>query len=205
VKRTQSSADPVQALLKRTQSLWVLLAQTALWMAGAIATFLLPPPTGTPDESRIWVRFAQFVITILVGLLLLGALRWQRPKHVFRWAALSLSSLALGTILFFTYQILSSTWTAAYAGQRVIVGGTYTSFGREYLAEHPKLDADGLVMHVSGDVDKIWTRQSRDQRRWILTAIYVLAMPLFTVSLMGIVQAVQCAAARRASGKKAAG
>lgn len=196
------AANPIKALLRRSQNSWLLLTQTTIWVAAALAAFLLPPPSGTPEDSQIWVRFAQFVITIVIGLLVLAAFRWQRRKDVSRWATLAVTFLLLGTAVFFTYQILASRWTANYAGQRTVFGGALTAYGREYQKENPHLTPEELIMGVAGKVERIWTRESMNERRLILAAVYVLAMPLFTVCIMSIVQALQCSVAKTANRKR---
>jgi hypothetical protein len=188
--------NPVQEVLKRSQKSWVMLAQAAAWVAGVIAGFLLPPPVGTPDESQVWVRFAQFVITVVIGVVLLAALRWKRKKDVFGWGAISLLFLFLGSATFFGYQFFATRWTTTYHKQRVVIGDVYTAGGREYHEQHQNLPPEGLVMDFAGDVEKIWTRESLAQRRLLLAAMYVLAMPLFTVCVMSIVQALHCAVAK---------
>jgi hypothetical protein len=189
----------VQEVLKRSQKSWVLLGQTTAWVVGVLAGFLLPPPIGTAEDSRVWVRFAQFVITIVIGLVLLAALRWKSPKHVLRWGAISVSFLMLGSVAFFAYQVLVTRWTVIYAQQRVVVGDHYTKYGREYLDQHPTLAREDLMMHFSGKVERIWEPDALSQRRLFLAATYVVAMPLFTVSIMSILQAIHCAAGRTAS------
>lgn len=195
--------NPVQEVLKRSQKSWVLLAQTAAWVVGVLAGFLLPPPIGTPAESRVYVRFAQFVITVVIGLVLLAALRWKSKKHTFRWGATSALFLLLGTATFFGYQIFANRWTTQYNKQRVVIGDAYTAHGREYHEENPHLTPENLLMDNKGEAEKVWTRESLTQRRLLLAAMYVLAMPLFTVSIMSILQALQCAVAKPASRKSA--
>ncbi|MBI3851643.1 MAG: hypothetical protein HY298_15400 [Verrucomicrobia bacterium] len=173
-----------------------MLAQTATWVLGVLAGFLLPPPIGTPQESQVWVRFAQFVITVLIGLLVLAALRWERKKDAFRWGAISLLFLFLGTATFFGYQFFAARWTTTYNEQRVVIGDVYTAHGRGYHDENPNLPPADLIMDHKGEVEKIWTRESIAQRRLLLAAMYVLAMPLFTVCVMSIVQALHCAVAK---------
>ncbi|MEP6664395.1 MAG: hypothetical protein ABJC04_12110 [Verrucomicrobiota bacterium] len=192
-----------QEILKRSQKSWVMLAQTAAWMAGVLAGFLLPPPVGTAAESRVYVRFAQFVITLVIGFVLLAALRWKSPKNIFRWAATSAVFLLLGSAMFFGYQLFAARWTAEYNSQHVVIGGTYTSFGHDYHRENPNLSPSDLVMDVAGATEKIWTQESLTQRRLLLAAMYVLAMPLFTVAVMSLLQAMQCATARKMARKRA--
>lgn len=162
-----------------------------------MAGFLLPPPAGIVEDSRVWVRFAQFVITMVIGLVLLGALRWKSPKYVLRWGTISMVFLALGSVAFFGYQVLVARWTVPYAKQRVVIGDRYTQYGREYLEQHPTLTPEDLVMHFSGKVERIWEPEPLPQRRLCLAVAYVVAMPLFTVSIMSILQAIHCAAGQK--------
>jgi hypothetical protein len=89
--------------------------------------------------------------------------------------------------------------------QLVIIGGdSYTAHGREYHEQNPHLPPERLVMDFAGQVEKIWTRESLVQRRLLLAGLYVLAMPIFTISLMSIVQAIHCAAGKTTRRKKRA-
>ncbi len=199
--RNDSMANSL-AILKRSQKSWALLAQSAAWIIGILAGFLLPPPVGMTDDTRVFVRFAQFVVTFIVGFVLLASLRWKSQKYSFRWAAMSLFSLVLGCVMFFGYQLFSARWTAEYNGQRVVTGGDYTAFGKDYRQENPNLTATDLVRDVAGDVEKIWTKESLTQHRLLLAAVYVFSMPPLTVAVMSLLQAIQCATSERRKTKR---
>lgn len=191
-------ANTIQAFLKRSRKSWTLLAQTAAWVAGVLAGFLLPPPAGTEDETRVWVRFAQFIITMVVGLVLLAALRWKDKDLAFRWGGVSASFLLLGTVAFFGYQLCAARWTAIYNDALVVIGSDYTPSGLEYHTEHPQLSPADLLMKFAGKVDRIWTRESIAEHRILLAGMYILTMPLFTIAIMSLLQAIQCTTSRTA-------
>ena len=186
-------AVSIKKILRGSQQSWALLAQSTVWISAVLAGFLLPPPVGTLDEGKVWVRFAQFIITILIGIVLLLALRWNRKADVLRWAVSALVCLVLAIGCFFAYQIYAARWTVPYNGQRVVIGGQFSQIGREYQQSNPNLTFEDLVLNYAGKVEKIWTRESLQQRRIILAGMYVLAMPLFTVCMMSLLQAIQCA------------
>ena len=50
---------------------------------------------------------------------------------------------------------------------------------------------DELVNDFTGHTEEIWTRQSIDRRRLVLAAMYVSCLPLFTICLIAVVQAMQ--------------
>jgi uncharacterized BrkB/YihY/UPF0761 family membrane protein len=190
-------ANKLQKTLQGSRKSWLLLIQATAWIGAVIASFVLPPPVGTADETKVWVRFAQFIITIFIGLLVLLTLRWTKKKHILSWAAVSASFLMLGTICFFIYQILATRWTTSYDKDHVLIGDTLTKQAAEYLRENPTLTRSDLVMHYGGSVDKIWTIESINQRRFILAGVYVLTMPIFTICIIALLQAIQCATAER--------
>ena len=196
--------NPAADWFERSRKSWAMLAQAAVWVIGVIAGFLVPPPVGTPDEGKVWVHFAQFAITIVIGLVLLAALRWNRGKHAFVWGGVSLMFLILGTAMFFNYQLFAERWTAQYNLQRVVIGSVFTPFGQDYHNQNPQFTRAQLVMDAGGQMEKIWTRESIEQRRIALAAMYVLAMPLFAVCIMSIVQAVHCATLKATRRKKPA-
>lgn len=176
--------------LKRSRKSWALLAQAAVWLSGLIGTFLAsPPPSTTGGDTRVWLRFGQFLMAALVGLLFLAAQRWRLKKHLTRWAGTAVLFLCLGSGAFFTYQYLSSGWTCIYDGNRVLVGGTYTAAGRAYVAANPGITCAELLRDAAGRTEAVWERSSVERRGLWLAGFYILCIPLFTVCVMALLQA----------------
>ena len=87
-------------------------------------------------------------------------------------------------------------------GEKVVIGSVYTPQGLSYTEKNPKISCDDLVADFPGKPEDIWTRDSINRRRLILAATYVSCLPLFTICLIAVVQAVQGGrtARRRAEG-----
>jgi hypothetical protein len=182
-----------QQWLQQTRKGWVVLAQGALWLGGILGGFLLPPPVGiSAKDDKIWLRFGQFIVAVVLGLVFLAARRWTQPRHALRWGGVALLFLILSVAAFFRYQQLTLAWTANYAGDRLVIGSVFTSQGQSYSEKNPKISCDDLVFDFAGKTEEIWTRESLNRRRLILAATYVSCLPLFTVCLIAVVQAVQC-------------
>ena len=178
--------------LQSARKSWLLLAQGALWLGGILGGFLLPPPVGvTAADEKIWLRLGQFIVAVVLGLEILAARRWNQPRHSLRWGAVALLALIVGVGAFFRYQQLTLAWTANYDGSKVVVGSEFTKQGRAYTEENPKISTDELVFDFKGRTEDVWTRQSIDGRRLVLAATYVSCLPLFTICLIAIVQAMQ--------------
>jgi hypothetical protein len=178
--------------LQSARKSWLLLAHGTLWVGGILGNFLLPPPVGvTAADEKIWLRLGQFIVAVVLGLEILAARRWNQPRHTFRWGAVALLSLVIGVGAFFFYQQLTLAWTANYNLGKVVIGSELTKQGRTYTAANPAISTDELVSDFGGKTEEIWTRQSTDRRRLVLAATYVSCLPLFTICLIAVVQAMQ--------------
>ncbi len=178
--------------LQTARKSWLLLAQGALWLAGILGGFLLPPPVGvSAADEKIWLRLGQFIVAVVLGLEILAARRWNQPRHSLRWGAVALLALVISVGAFFRYQQLTLGWTANYNESKVVVGTEFTSQGRTFAEANPKLSTDELVFKFAGKTGDIWASQSIDRRRLTLAAVYVSCLPLFTICLIALVQAMQ--------------
>ena len=184
--------------LDESRKSWTVLTQAAVWVLGVIGGFLLPPPVGaSPGDEKVWLRLAQFVITILIGLIFIAAQKWRQKRHAKWWGAFSFGFLVLAISAFFCYQQFLYAWTANYDGQRVVVGSALTAHGKKYAEQNPDLSRDELLKHHTGLAEDFWTRESINRRRLFLAAAYIVCLPFFTVCLIAIVQAIRCITPKR--------
>jgi hypothetical protein len=182
-----------QVGLRQARKGWLVLAQGALWLGGILGGFLLPPPVGIlASEEKLWLRLGQFIVAVVLGLVFFASRRWHQARHALWWSGVALLSLALALAMFFRYQQLTLAWTATYAGQKVVAGSVLTPAGQAELRENPGLSSDDLIMDFAGRTTDIWTPDSINHRRLVLAASYVSCLPLFTVCLIAVVQAIAC-------------
>ena len=171
----------------------MVLTQGGLWLGGILGGFLLPPPVGVgAGEEKVWLRLGQFIIAVVLGLVFFAAQRWNQPRHSIRWVGGALLFLALAVTAFFRYQQLTLAWTGNYEGEKVVTGSAYTPHGLSYREKNPDVSRDDLIWQFDGVTENIWTRESINRRRLILAATYVSCLPLFTICLIAVVQAIQC-------------
>lgn len=179
---------------------WGLVTQLAVFIFGVIGSFLLPPPgwVSSGGDTTV-VRLTQFVVTVLVGLILLLVRKWSKKKHVRRWVVLTVVSLAVSISTFFAYQYLLDTRTCQYADQTIVIGTSYTQHAASYVGENANSTCASLLEDFAGKAEDIWTRDSINTSRYILAGTYVLNLPLFTICIIGVVQALYCSQSRRRS------
>jgi len=179
--------------LKDTRKSWGLVTQFAVFIFGVIGGFLLPPPgwAASADDKSV-VRLAQFIVAVLVGLIFLVVQRWNKKRHVGRWALFSGTFLVLSVLAFFAYQHLLDTRTCSYAHIQVVIGTRYTVRTQSYVSENPDSTCTSLLEDFAGQAEDIWTKDSIDNSRYILAGVYILNLPLFTLCIIGVVQALYC-------------
>jgi hypothetical protein len=183
--------------LKDTKKTWGLVTQFAVFIFGVVGSFLLPPPGwASSGGNKTVVRLAQFIVAVLVGLIFLLVQRWNKRKHVSRWAIFAILFLALSVSAFFVYQHLLDTRTCQYVNDAVVIGTRYTEHAQSYLRENPNSTCSSLLDDFAGKAEDIWTKDSINQSRYILASTYILNLPLFTICIIAVVQALYCSQAK---------
>jgi len=182
-----------QSLLESTKKTWGLLAEFAVFIFGVVGSFLLPPPGWVPSSGdKTVVRLAQFIVAVLVGLIFLLVQTWNKKKHVASWAIFTVVFLVLSLSAYFGYQHLLDTRTCQYADQAVVIGTRYTEHAESYVGMTPNSTCTSLLQDFAGKADDIWTKDSINKSRYILAGTYILNLPLFTICIIAVVQALYC-------------
>jgi hypothetical protein len=188
-----------QLLLENKRKTWGFVAQFVVFIFGILGSFLLPPPGWATSGDQRVVRLGQFIVAVLVGLIFLLVQRWNRKQHVSRWVLLTITFLALSVVAFFGYQHLLDTRTCRYADDTVVIGTRYTEHVQSYLSENPNSTCASLLEDFAGKSEDIWTRESIDNSRYILAGTYIINLPLFTICVIAVVQAIYCSTRERRS------
>ena len=181
---------------------WRYLFQIGTWIMALLASFVLPPPLWDFKQQSIWVRFAHFLLSALVGLMFIPMSVWSSKRHRRGWVAFTVATLVAGGALFFGYQALRDNWTAAYAGKRIIIGETYTNEALEYRAkvyteEKRTIPDDELIMDSAGKTDTIWQVSELRRRAFVLAGVYVGTVTFFALSVVSLAQALYCNSRKR--------
>ena len=78
----RSATPHPKNLLGRIEKPWKLLLPVATWIMATIASFWIPPPPDLPSNNETMVSFGKFIVTILVGLMILPMMKWCcNKKH----------------------------------------------------------------------------------------------------------------------------
>jgi hypothetical protein len=191
-----ANATPL-SWLKGTKRSWGLLAEVAVFIFGVVGGFVFPPPGWASADDKTLVRLGQFIVAVLAGLIFLVVQRWNRKKHVRRWAALAGAFLVLSVLAFFAYQHLLDTRTCLYARKQLVIGTQYTIHAETYARDNPNSTCTSLLEDFAGQAEDIWTKDSINNSRYILAGVYILTLPMFTVCIISVVQALYCSQSNR--------
>lgn len=188
-----STRPTPQSWLESTKRTWSLLTQFAVFILGVVGSFILPPPGwASSGADKTLVRFGQFIVAVLVGLMFLLVQRWNKKKHLGRWVLVALVFLASSISSFFTYQYFRDIRTCQYADQVIVIGAVFTAHGEEYFSENPGSTCTSLLEDHAGVAEEVWTKESINKSHYILGAAYILNLPLLTICMIAVVQAVSC-------------
>jgi hypothetical protein len=166
-----------------------------------VASFLVPPPViaTTRGGDGAWSGLSQFVVAITVGLLFVPMRLWKTRRFLWAWWGIALASFALSITSFLLYNHWIGCWLASYDGELVVIGSTLTDHARIRQAELRLTTAEDLLMAYAGRSEEIWTRGSIEVRRQTLAIGYILSLPLFTASILSMLQALACVKASNAT------
>lgn len=174
---------------------WNMVAAFAAWISTVVGGFWHAPPAGISDSADALPKFAQFFLTLGVGLIAIPVYRYRSKAAARWWLVAAVALLLLTPLAYFLADRFATAWTCAYGSSRVVIGPTdaLTPHGKAYIAAHPNLTCDEIVWNHAGKVDELWTKDSIDSRRRILSILYVIFMPLFAGAMICVIQSGYCA------------
>ncbi len=161
------------------------------WIAGAagvtaLATWLLPLPGALPGEGRsATIAFATVTAAALVtlGAILLRSWRpsAQRPLAL----VVAGTGVALGAVAFLAGSRIQQSCTAFHDGRPVLIGTQLTPLGVQYRQANPDLPVDAVLDDAAGRAELVWTRESIEQCRLLVSGTYFLWVPMLAVAMFG--------------------
>jgi hypothetical protein len=187
--------------LRVVDTWWTRIAALATIVMGTIGDFWVPPPpelTTTDMAFDPFIKpFAKFVITMLMGLLILPMVQWCcKREHARKWIKVVLAALAAAILAFFSYQYLLGKWTVESGGKRYYVGWELKEETQQYIGFHKDAQPRELLQNAEWNPLNVWTERSLRRRHLGLSAIYVLCAPIFAIGMLATAQLIYCATSK---------
>jgi len=180
--------------------IWNILVEIVAWVGGIAGSFLLPPPVGPAETTKLNEGLAQYLLAVLAGIVIVFALVKNKKHHWPYWlipAALALILAVTGTFLYSSYW---GKWVCLYSHEDpprpVVIGEHETDQAKRTRQDARCKDVsncNAILYCFGGKEYKIWNSDEIDQRRLILKGLYFSILPFVLISLMCVIQSIYCA------------
>jgi hypothetical protein len=180
---------------------WNRIAAFATVVMGTIGNFWVPPPpelaTGNQAFDAAIKPFAKFVITLLLGIMVLPMTGWCcKREHARKWLKVAVACLVGGIVAFFSYQQLLGAWTVENQGKRFYVGSELRPESKKFVERHKGMQPRDLLMDAEWEPLNVWTERSLRRRHLLLCGVYVLCAPIFAIGMLATAQLIYCATSK---------
>lgn len=187
------TTDTLEGWFNNLRRNWQVLTQCSIWILNLIGGLILQPPVSRyADLSTGMPRsFSQFVVAITAGLVFVAIRIWNTRKDLTKWVFIAILSLIISICGVLFYQLLIDNWTCVFAGEQIVVGDEYSANGKQNVDKFGN-QCTNLLWKVGGDAEVLWTAAELRRRRFILQLLYVSILPVFTICIIGVLQAISC-------------
>ena len=178
---------PFAGLVRRWPT---LLASVGIGAAALVAAFLTQPAALAQSESPLRSIFAALASAAIAAAIIIPLT--ARRRHSSRRIAVAAGAitLVLGVVAFVAGASVQRRCTLQYDGRAVLIGTELTQLGHDYRRVYPELPIAELLRDARGDTETVWTRQSINRCRVIMSSTYFLWLPLLIGSLVSAILAV---------------
>ena len=185
----------MKTLLDTLRKSWVLLVQLACWVGVIVGKFAPEPPrttlTAPPDDALH--HFAQFLGTVVLGVLLVACYRWRKRTNAAAWTIATVFLAIVTLVTFFVQKSLLDRWTLQYANHTITIADHLT---RDAAIYRSKLGAQGtfdrLLADSGGDASQVWPKAESD-RNYRYLSKWMIALWIAAAScIVSVSQALRC-------------
>lgn len=179
-------ATSLDNALSHAKKNWLRLGQFASFALLSIP-FLWPPPTAAADTGTARAT-AALISTAVIAILIVAGVRWSAISHLIGWAATVIILLLVAVVVFMFYDRAVRRFTCYYNHRRVLVGDRLT----EQAIQHSKAlritSCSELLDEFAGNVEDIWTLDSRIHASTVLSSLYVAVVGMLASMLVAVTQ-----------------
>lgn len=171
--RSRRLLPGIVAVILAALGAWLLPAPSALNVSG----------TGAPTVFAALAAAALAALSVVPILVVRPAARRAVA------AGTAVATLVAGIAAYAAGGYVERACTAAYGETRVVIGTEWTPLGERYHTGNPQLSNDDLLFDAAGAANRIWTSQSIDRCRTLVSSTYFLWIPCLIACLAAVAQA----------------
>jgi hypothetical protein len=169
-------------MIREWKRILLIVLQFATWIAGLIVSFVIPPPFDKPDDVGTW-RQTQFIVTFCIIVLIIIFLAIK--KKIWLWFLVPAACIFLGVAIYShnLYRNNTDICTCQCFSRTFLIG-------RETKLEEDKnVRCKDLLESDACDAGDLYTDESARDCRAILRNGFILTVPLYTIAIITILQA----------------
>lgn len=161
-------------IVKKLNESWKEISIIITWTLSVTGSFLIPLPSwsNSSQTSTYYISFMVFISAVISGFLVLYTLKNHKIKFWFKLSITLFFLLFISTITYFRTMELK---TLPYYDDLVIIGSDLLS--NNPIEKARKLDGiepNEVLSIVHGKSEMVWTQESIDKNRLILTSLIFL-------------------------------
>jgi hypothetical protein len=180
----------MNSFLTNAKSVWDTWADIAVFIAAAIALFLVSPPSLWPEAgSDTTLQFSRFTMIFVVGAFaVVERSRLVRMRPLW-WLIIAIILLVIGAWLYFQYSNLGYVWTCPYLDSRMVIGAEYSPEGAALIASHPGFTCKEAIESAIGRTNLLWNADEILQRHTHLGLLFLGASTTIAMAILSLVKA----------------
>jgi hypothetical protein len=176
----------LDSALSHAKQNWLRLAQFAAFALLSIP-FLWPPPTAAADTGTAKAT-AALISTAVIAILIVAGVRWSTARHWLAWAMTVVILLLAAAVVFMFYDRAVRRFTCEYNHRRVLIGDRLTEQATQHTRALRMTSCSELIEEFAGNVEDIWTLDSRIHASTVLSSLYVAVVGMLASMLVAVTQ-----------------
>jgi hypothetical protein len=149
--------------------------------------FIWPPPTAAADTGTA-KSTAALIATGVVAIVLVAGVIWSAPQHQLGWLIAVLLLVLAAILVFMFYDRAVGRFTCQYNNNRVVIGDRLTTQAAQHSQALRMTSCSELLAEFAGNVEDVWTLDSRIHASTVLSSLYVSAIGVLASMLVAITQ-----------------
>lgn len=175
-----------------------LLIQAGLSIFTILATFVFPLRVDNfTEDDAVFSGFAKFIMALIIGIMYVLFLKFSDKRHATIWWIACIICMIAGTVLFFSYDSARQN-RVNYFDKVFVIGDDedLTQPALDLLKKNPVMTPQDLMLNFAIDspekLSYIWKKEGIRTNRMNLIYTYLTTILFFSLSLLTIIQAIQC-------------
>jgi hypothetical protein len=183
---TTAKQRSLTATLAGARMNWVRLVQFASFALISVP-FLWPPPTAAAGTGTA-KGAATLIATATIALVIAAGVLWPAASHRPYWAVAVLLLIVLSIVTYMFYDRAVSRYTCFYNDRRIVIGDRLTLQARMHSAVLRNPSCSELIAEFAGNVEDVWTLESRIHASTVLSSLYVSVVGVLASMIVAVTQ-----------------